>query len=83
MAQIVEYRVATYVMYMYSPRANFPLQSLDRRSLTVGAILGLHSKLEPSFGAISPVMDLHGRQKHSGKADQSTLASGGSELAVI
>ena len=37
--------------------------------------------LEPSFGVISPVMDLYGWQKHSGKADQSTLASGGSEHA--
>ena len=37
------------------------------------------AKLEPSFGVISPVMDLHGWKKHSGKAEQSTLASGGSK----
>ena len=40
---------------MYPQRANIPLQGLDRRALTVGAISG------PSFGAISPVMDLHGQ----------------------
>ena len=34
-----------------------------------------------SFGTISPVVDLHGQQKHSGKADHSTLTSGGSEHA--
>ena len=49
---------------MHPQRANIPLQGLDRRALTVGAISGPHSqRLEPSFGAISPVVDLHGRQK--------------------
>ena len=71
---------------MHPQRANIPLQGLDRHALTVGAISGPHCghgqlALEPSFGAISSVVDLHGRQKHSGKADQLTLASGGSEQA--
>ena len=33
------------------------------------------AKLEISIGAILPVLDLQGWQKHSGKADQSTLTS--------
>ena len=37
--------------------------------------------MAPSFGAILSVVDLHGQQKHSGKADQLTLASGGREHA--
>ena len=53
---------------MHPQRANIPLQGLDRRALTVGAISGPHRghgqlALEPSFGAISSVVDLHGRQK--------------------
>ena len=46
-------------------RPNIPLQGLDRRALTVGAISGPTptANWEPSFGAISPVVDLHGRQK--------------------
>ena len=48
---------------MHPQRANIPLQGLDRRALTVGAISGPHSQLVPSVGAISPVVDLHGRQK--------------------
>ena len=39
------------------------------------------AKLEPSIGTTSPIMDLHGRKKHSGEADQLTLPSGGSEHA--
>ena len=53
---------------------------IDRRALTVGAISGPTANLEPSFGAISPVVDMVSK-KHSGKADQSILASGGSEHA--
>ena len=56
-------------------------QGLDRRALTVRAISGPTAKLEPSIGAISPVVDLHDQKKHSGKADHSTLPSGGSEHA--
>ena len=37
--------------------------------------------MEPSVGAISPVMDLHGWKNHSGEADQLTLASGDGEHA--
>ena len=44
---------------MHPQRANIPLQGLDRRAYTVGGILGLHSRP----GAISPVVDLHGRQE--------------------
>ena len=54
---------------------------VDRRVLTVRAILAPYCQIGPSFGAISPAMDLHGRKKHSGEADQLTLASGGSEHA--
>ena len=68
-------------MYMHPQKANITLQGLDRCALTVGAISGPLAKLEPSFGAISPVVDLHGREKHSGKADQLISASGGSEHA--
>ena len=62
-----------------------PLHGLDRRVLTaaVGVISGPRAtaKIEPSIGAISPVEDLHGRKKHSEKADQSTLANRGSKHA--
>ena len=37
------------------------------------------AKLELSNDTISPVVDLHGQKMHSGKVDQLTLASGGSE----
>ena len=53
-------------MYLHLQRTNIPLQGLDRRALRAGAILGPHSQIE---------------EKYSGKADQSTLASGGSEHA--
>ena len=39
------------------------------------------AKMELPNGAISPVMGLHGWQKHSEKADQLILTSGGSEHA--
>ena len=48
---------------MHPQKANIPLQGLDRRALTVGVISGPHNQLGPSFGAISPVVDLHDRQK--------------------
>ena len=66
-------------MYMYPQRANTPLHSLCIRAMTVGTTSGPTAKLEPSFGPISPVVGLHGQQRYFGKADQSTLASGGSE----
>ena len=46
---------------MHPQRANIPLQGLDRHALTLGAISSPTANLEPSFGAISPVVDLHGR----------------------
>ena len=55
--------------HMYPQRANTPLQGLHRYALTVGAISGRTTKLEPSIGIISPVVDLHGWLKHPGKAD--------------
>ena len=82
--QIVEFIEYSYDVYMHPQRANIPLQGLDRRACTDS---GNHIRSPkpnwspPLHGAISPVVDLHGRQKHSGKADQSTLASGGSEHA--
>ena len=48
---------------MHPQRANNSLQGLDRCALTVGAISGPLAKLEPSFSAISPAMDLHGLKK--------------------
>ena len=68
---------------MHPQRAIIPLQGLDRRALTVGAILGSQSQL----GALlwrhftSQGFSYMVSKKHSGKADQSTLASGGSEHA--
>ena len=62
---------------MYPQRANIAVQGLDRCVLIVGAISGPHCPL--------PLVPFHQSwiyivgKKHSGKADQSTLASGGSE----
>ena len=64
---------------MYPQRASIPTQGLDRHALTVGAILGPYSQIGALLWHISPVMDLHGRQKELWKADQLTLASGGTE----
>ena len=51
-------------MCMHPQMANIPLQGLDRHAPTVGAISGVPTaNLEPSFGAISPIVDLHGQQK--------------------
>ena len=41
--QIVEFRVAM-MCNMHPQRTNIPLQGLDRRALTVGAISGPHSQ---------------------------------------
>ena len=48
---------------MHPQRANIPLQGLDRRALTVEPYQVPTANLEPSFGAILPVVDLHGQQK--------------------
>ena len=80
--QIVEFRVAMTCTYTYLQRANIPLQGLNRCELTVGAISGTDSQL----GALL-LAPFHQSwiytvgKKHLGKADQSTLASGGSEHA--
>ena len=67
---------------MHPRRANISLQGLDRCVLTVGAISDpAPLPKETSIGAISPNVDLHGRKKHSGEADQLTSASGGSKHA--
>ena len=73
---------------MHSQRANIPLQGLDRCALTVGAISGPHSQLGALLWS-PPLVPFHQLwiymvgKKHLGKADQLTLASGGSEHSVI
>ena len=68
---------------MHPQRANIPPQGLDRRAITVRAISGPHAQATWS----PPLAPFHQSwvymvgKKHSGKADQSTLASGGSEHA--
>ena len=62
---------------MHPQRTNIPLQGLDRRALTVGAMSGPHCQI----GTISPVVDLHGWQKALWKSR--LVASGGSEHAII
>ena len=62
---------------MHLQRANIPLQGLDRCALTMGAISGPHCQI----GALlwhhfTIVVNLHGRQKHSGKAAQSGVEEG-------
>ena len=55
-----------YDVHMYPQRANIPLQSLDSQICTdSGSHIRspLHAKLQPSIGAISPVVDLHGQRK--------------------
>ena len=66
---------------MHPQMANVPLQGLDRCALTAGAIHEIPSQIGGLFRRhfTGPVVDLHGKE-HSGKADQSTLANGGSEL---
>ena len=63
---------------MHPQRTNIPLQGLDRRGLTVGAISGPH---RPPFVPFHQSWIYMVGKRHSGKADQSTLASGGSEHA--
>ena len=63
---------------MHTQKGNIPPQGLE---MIVGAISGPTAKLDASFGAISPTVDIHGCKKHSGKADQLTLASGSGEHA--
>ena len=81
--QIVEFRVAMYDIYMHPKRANILLQGLDRHELTVGAISGPHSKIGALLWCHCICHGFTCSAKHSGKADQSTLASGGSEHAWL
>ena len=67
---------------MHPQYTNIPLPGLDRCALTVGAMSGPTAKLKASFGAISTQSWIYMvKKKHSGKAEQLTLASGGSENA--
>ena len=70
---------------MHPQRANIPLQGLDRRALTVGAISGPHSQpgtlLWRHF--TSRGFTRSAKSIPAGKADQSTLASGGSAHAQL
>ena len=66
---------------MHPQRANIPLQGLDRRALTVGAISGPHSQPGALLAPFHQLWIYTVAKKHLGKADQSTLASGGSEHA--
>ena len=69
-------------MYMHLQRANIPLQGLDRRALTVGAISGPHSQPGALLWRHFTSRGFTWSAKSmAGKADQSTLASGGSEHA--
>ena len=72
----MEFSVAIYDVYMYPQRANIPLQGIDRRALTVGAISDPHSQI----GGLPWHHFTSRGLTWSGKADQST-ASGGSEHA--
>ena len=66
---------------MHPQRANIPLQGLDRRALTVGAISGPHSQPGALLWRHFTSRGFTCRQKAFRKADQSTLASGGSAHA--
>ena len=57
--QMVEFRVATYDMYMHPQRTNIPLQGLDRRALTVGAISGPYSQLAQEKRHVNTDQFLH------------------------
>ena len=66
-------------MYVYPQRANIPLQGLDRRALTVEAISGLHNQIGALLWRHLTSRGFTWSAKSTGKTDQSTLASGGSE----
>ena len=76
---LVWFRVAMTSSYMLPRRANIPVHDLDRQWEQYQV---LTAKLEPSIGAISPAIDLHGRIKHSGETYQLKLASGSSKHAL-
>ena len=68
---------------MYTQRANIPLQGLDRHALMVGAmhIRSPQPNENPPLASFYQSWIYMVGKKHSGKAEQLTLASGGSEHA--
>ena len=73
---------------MHPQRTNIPLQGLDGRALTVGALSSPHSPIKSPRPSWTPLlMPFHQSwiymvgKKHLGKVDQLTLARGGSEHA--
>ena len=69
-----------YAVHMYPHWANNIPEGLDRHVLTVQAISGLSIiDVEPTISTTSWIYMVG--KKHSGKTDQLTLASGGSEHA--
>ena len=69
---------------MHPQRVNIRLQGLDRCALTMGAISGPLSQLGALLWRQFTSHEFTWlAKKHSGKADQSTLASGGSEHAWL
>ena len=72
---------------MYPQWANIPLQGLDRCALTVDTISG--PRCQTGRIRSHPLVSFHPlwiymvSKKHSGKADQLTLASGGSEHGLV
>ena len=69
-------------MYMHLQRDSIPLQGLDRCALTVRAIIIYQvrtAKFEASLAPFHQLWIYMVSKKYSGKVDQSTLASGGSE----
>ena len=81
MTQMAEFGVA-YDVHMYPQWTNDPLQGQDRHVLSVGVYHIPTTNLEPAISITSPVMKFTRSEKCTlEKADQLTLASGGSELA--
>ena len=69
----------TYTCTHMPQKASTPIQGLDKCALTMGANSGLYCQI----GALlwRHFTSRGFTKKHSGKADQLTLASGGSEYA--
>ena len=66
---------------MHPQRANIPLQDLDRCVLTVGAVSGPHCQITALHWCHFTSHGFTLSEKHSGEADQLTLASGGCKYA--
>ena len=71
------------LVHMYPQRANTPLQGLNIRVLTVGAVSDSHCLIgDFHWRHFTNCMWIYmARKNHSGEADQLTLASLGSEHA--